>query len=109
MNELPLRPIAIAYDFDGTLGVGNMQEHDFIPAIGMNPTKFWEEVARIAKEIDGDNILVYMGLMLEKAKSKEVRITKKDFQNFGATVRLFSGAEEWFDRINLYGKESGFR
>jgi hypothetical protein len=27
-----LTPIAIAYDFDGTLAPGNMQEYDFIPA-----------------------------------------------------------------------------
>jgi hypothetical protein len=25
---------AIAYDFDGTLAPGNMQEYDFIPAVG---------------------------------------------------------------------------
>jgi len=28
-------PLAIVYDFDGTLAPGNMQERDFIPAIGM--------------------------------------------------------------------------
>ena len=26
-----LIPMVIAYDFDGTLAPGNMQEHDFIP------------------------------------------------------------------------------
>lgn len=26
-------PLAIAYDFDGTLAPGNMQEYDFVPAI----------------------------------------------------------------------------
>ena len=28
-----LIPMAIAYDFDGTLAPGNMQEYDFIPAL----------------------------------------------------------------------------
>ena len=31
-------PMAIVYDFDGTLVPGNMQEPQFIPAIGMKPT-----------------------------------------------------------------------
>ena len=28
--------LAIAYDFDGTLADGNMQEHQFLPDIGVN-------------------------------------------------------------------------
>ena len=26
--------VALIYDFDGTLAPGNMQEYDFIPAVG---------------------------------------------------------------------------
>jgi hypothetical protein len=29
--------MAIACDFDGTLAPGNMQEHQFLPDIGMTP------------------------------------------------------------------------
>ena len=36
--------MAIAYDFDGTLADGNMQEHQFLPDIGMEPKEFWNEV-----------------------------------------------------------------
>ncbi len=32
--------IAIAYDFDGTLAPGNMQEHDFLPSLGIKPAQF---------------------------------------------------------------------
>jgi len=35
--------MTIAYDFDGTLADGNMQEHQFLPDIGMRPTEFWAE------------------------------------------------------------------
>jgi hypothetical protein len=33
--------MAIAYDFDGTLAPGNIQENSFIPAIGMAKGTFW--------------------------------------------------------------------
>jgi hypothetical protein len=33
--------MAIAYDFDGTLSPGNMQEYDLIPALGLRPKEFW--------------------------------------------------------------------
>ena len=34
-------PVAIAYDFDGTLAPGNMQEHVFLPKLGVDPASFW--------------------------------------------------------------------
>ena len=33
--------IALIYDFDGTLAPGNMQEYDFIPAVGKSNKEFW--------------------------------------------------------------------
>ena len=59
--------MAIAYDFDGTLADGNMQEHQFLPDIGMKPQAFWAEVKRLTKEHQADEVLVYMNLMLRKA------------------------------------------
>ena len=38
-----LPEVAIAYDFDGTLSPGNMQEYDFIPKLGMTPARFWSK------------------------------------------------------------------
>lgn len=100
-------PIAISYDFDGTLAPGNMQEFDFIPEIGATTKKFWAEVARLAEEHEADNILMYMRQMLKKAKEAEVQVRKKNFSDFGAHVELFDGVLEWFDRIDKYGQERG--
>lgn len=33
--------VALIYDFDGTLAPGNMQEYDFIPAVGKSAAEFW--------------------------------------------------------------------
>ena len=98
-------PLAIAYDFDGTLAPGNMQEYDFIPAIGMKSDKFWEEAKRISKRHSADNILAYMHLMLKMALEKSVKVRMADFKNFGESVKLFEGVESWFGRINSYGKD----
>ncbi len=43
MTEALLKT-AIIYDFDGTLARGNIQEHSFIPEIGMTREEFWDEV-----------------------------------------------------------------
>ena len=104
-----LIPLAIAYDFDGTLAPGNMQEHDFIPKIGMTKRAFWKEVGALSKSNEADNILVYMKLMLERAQAAHVPVRKSDFESFGATLELFSGVLGWFDRINAYGRAGGVR
>jgi phosphoserine phosphatase len=104
-----LIPFAICYDFDGTLAPGNMQERDFIPAIGMNKASFWSQVKALARKHEADEILMYMWLMLNKANAKDVQVMRRNFVNYGRQLKLFKGAEQWFDRINYYGKLSGLR
>jgi hypothetical protein len=104
-----LTPFAIAYDFDGTLAPGNIQEYDFVPAIGMTKKAFWKEVGELTKVHNADSILMYMRHMLEKANAAHVPVRKEDFVKFGHAVSLFEGVADWFDRINKYGKERGVR
>ena len=101
--------MAIAYDFDGTLADGNMQEHRFLPEIGMSPKAFWAEVKRVTKEQQADEVLVYMNLMLRKADAAGVSIRYQDFESRGRAIQLFKGVEDWFDRIDAYGREKGVR
>ena len=100
-------PMAIIYDFDGTLAPGNAQDHRFIPNIGMKPADFWAEVDRLASRHQADGILMYMYLMLEKARAAKVPVRKEDFNERGRGLRLFDGVAEWFERINRYGKCAG--
>lgn len=104
-----LAPFAIAYDFDGTLAPGNMQEYDFVPAIGMTSERFWKEVSELTKKHDADQILVYMMHMLDKAQGAHVPVRKENFVEFGRSVTLFEGVAEWFDRINAYGRRQGYK
>jgi phosphoserine phosphatase len=100
-------PMAIAYDFDGTLAPGNMQEHQFIPDIKMTAKKFWSEVKNITQENQADEVLVFMNLMLEKARTSQVPVGREDFKKHGKTIKLFDGVEEWFDRITAYARSKG--
>lgn len=99
--------MAIAYDFDGTLADGNMQEHQFLPDICMEPKDFWNEVKQETKENQADEVLVYMKLMLEKAANKKVPVRQNDFKEQGKKIQLFDGVKAWFRRINKYGKKQG--
>lgn len=104
-----LIPFAICYDFDGTLAPGNMQDRDFIPTIGMTKKSFWNEVRSRCQQHEADNILVYMALMLEKARAARVQVRRQNFIRYGKDLKLFKGAEGWFPRINMYGKAGGLR
>ena len=100
--------IAIAYDFDGTLAPGNMQEYDFIPDLEMDIHEFWKEANEIAKLHDMDEVLAYMFLMLEKAKQKNISIKREDFYKYGTQISFYQGVEPYFERINRYASEKGF-
>jgi hypothetical protein len=86
-----------------------MQERDFIPQIGMTKKAFWTEVRNRCKVHQADNILIYMMLMLEKANASHVQVRRENFVRYGKGLRLFTGVEDWFERINQYGKLGGFR
>ncbi|OYV72279.1 MAG: hypothetical protein B7Z70_15115 [Acidithiobacillus ferrivorans] len=104
-----LIPIAIAYDFDGTLAPGNMQEYDFIPALNMMSKEFWKSVNEIAQQHEMDQILAYMWAMLRQADKADIRVHKSDFKNFGKNITLFPGVSDWFKRINAYARSKGVR
>ena len=101
--------MAIAYDFDGTLAPGNMQEYDFIPALNMVSKAFWSSVKSLAQQHEMDQILAYMHMMLEEARKEKVAVRKSDFKQFGANITLFPGVADWFKRINACAKSKGVR
>ncbi len=99
--------VAICYDFDGTLAPGNMQEHSYIPNLGIANTDFWDQANQFAKQNDMNEILAYMWLLLEKSRQKNLPIRKADFVNHGKNIPLYPGVEVWFERINNYGETLG--
>ena len=104
-----LKKTAIVYDFDGTLARGNLQGCSFIPKMNLTREEFWDEVKTRTRTEDADEILVYMHLMLEKAKETGVEVTKQMLREHGEHANLFNGLKDlhWFARINAFAAQYG--
>ena len=99
--------VAIMYDFDETLAPGNMQEYAFIPNLKISADEFWKMSSDFGKSHNMDHVLAYMYTSIKLVKEKKLKITKEEFFNQGKMVSFFQGVEEWFKRINEYGKSLG--
>ena len=109
MSDEKLTTVALIYDFDGTLVPGNMQEYDFIPAVGKSNREFWNDANVLAETQDADPVLAYMARMIQEAQSTGLSLRREAFQESGRNVRYYPGVEAWFARINAYGLENGVK
>ena len=101
------RPVlAICYDFDRTLSPEDMQAQGYIQSVGRDIIEFWKESNALAEENDMDQNLAYMYKMVEEAEG-HIIVTRKRLADFGARIKLYQGLDNWFSRINEYGKEKG--
>ena len=104
-----LIPMAICYDFDGTLVPGNMQEYGFIKKLNMTPSEFWNTANGLAKKQKGDEILTYMKTTIDESRKRNLPITREDFKSYGKDITFFEGVETYFGRINRYAKSKGVK
>ncbi len=110
MQSANMPTVALVYDFDGTLSPKNMQEYDYLRAVGVaNSEDFWDKSRRMVEEYNASGILCYMKLMLDKARGEGISLKREQFQKFGESVELYPGVLEWFERINSLGRELGLR
>lgn len=107
MDKTPV--LAICYDFDKTLSPDNMQAQGYLAAINYeNQNDFWEKSNMLAGENEMDKDLAWMFLMLKEARGKLI-FNRKKLREYGASITLYPGVTEWFDRINEYGKKHGVK
>jgi 2-hydroxy-3-keto-5-methylthiopentenyl-1-phosphate phosphatase len=98
--------IAVVYDFDGTLTPEPMQEYTVLPEIGIKDgKKFWKQVNEESKRTNGEGIVTYMRLMLEKSKSRHFPVTAKILKELAKKINYFPGVQTYFKRINHYVKK----
>ena len=100
-----MKKIALCYDFDGTLCSGYMQNQHLIPDCKIDVKKFWSEVTTMSKKNKIDPTLSYMLLLENKMHETNIAISKNNFEKYGKKLKLFSGVNDWFKRINKFGKK----
>ena len=106
-DEFGHNVVAIVYDFDGTLTPLPMQEYTILPQIGIKDgNKFWEEVNAEAARTNGETIVAYMRLMLEKSKAGQFPVTAENLKELAGRINYFPGVETYFDRINDYVRQN---
>ena len=103
--QLPI--VAFLYDFDKTLCTTDMQDYAFIPSLGMTPAEFWSAANDFGRRHRIDGILAYMYTMIREAEQKGMPFTRADLVEKGRGIVLFPGVEDWFRRINAFGREQG--
>jgi len=97
--------VAFIYDFDETLSVTYMQDYILIPSLGMKPQTFWKKANAWSRQNGADQITGSMYYFKKVAQEKGIKLTREYFANAAKTITYFEGVEEWFDRINEYGKQ----
>lgn len=96
--------VALIYDFDETLSTTYMQDYLLIPELGMKPTDFWHEANAWSARNGVDQVTGSMYYFTKLAKEKGFCLTRENLSYCGAFIVFFKGVEEWFERINKYGK-----
>ena len=100
--------IALIYDFDGTLAPGNMQEYDFIPAVGKSNKEFWHDSNELARAQDADmtdgaSILIFRAedYGFENIKAGDV------IEGLTGTMEVYNNLLEFLPTETLTVSESG--
>ena len=96
--------VAMIYDFDGTLSTTNMQDYCLIPKFNVSAKTFWHQANSWWKEHDADQITSSMYYFVKMSKEKNIPLSKEVFAECGKNIEYFTGVEEWFNRINRFGK-----
>ncbi|MBR0138464.1 MAG: haloacid dehalogenase-like hydrolase [Erysipelotrichaceae bacterium] len=104
-----MKKIAIMYDFDKTLSPANMQEFSLIPALGYTADEFWNMTGAYTKANNMDSILSALYMIVKKAEEKGVKLTREKMHELGEQITFYPGVEEYFDKINEYGRSKGLQ
>ncbi len=104
MAKTPTK-VALIYDFDETLSITYMQDYILIPSLGMTPQTFWKHANEWSRQNCADQVTGSMYYFTKTAKEKGIALTRQYFCDAAKTITYFEGVEEWFDRINEYGRK----
>ena len=101
--------VAFLYDFDKTLCTTDMEDYAFIPSLGLTPAEFWSRANGFGRGNKVDGILAYMYTMIREAEARDRPFTREALVEMGREIVLFPGVQDWFTRINAFGRSQGVR
>jgi hypothetical protein len=81
-----------------------MQDYFLIPELGMKPEDFWREANAWSARNGVDQVTGSMYYFKNMAEQKGIRLTRENLACCGEFVIFFKGVEDWFSRINKYGR-----
>ena len=96
--------VAFIYDFDETLSTTYMQDYLLIPKLGMKPETFWKKANEWSLENKADQITGSMYYFTKIAREKNICLSREMLKECGKDIEYYEGVEDWFNRINLFGK-----
>ncbi len=96
--------VALVYDFDGTLSTTDMQNFGLIQLFKMRPKTFWKQANQWWHDNDADQITSSMYYFVKMSKQKKIPLSKQIFADCGKNIKYYDGVEDWFERINRFGK-----
>ena len=90
-----------------SLLTSNKLEKVFFTSTGSEAVEYALKLAEKSnsKKRKIDPTLSYLLLLENKMHEARVEISKKNFNRYGKKLKLFSGVNEWFKRINKFGKK----
>ena len=96
--------VAFIYDFDETLSTTYMQDYLLIPKLGMKPETFWKKANEWSLENKADQVTGSMYYFTKIAREKNICLSREMLKECGKDIEYYEGVEDWFNRINLFGK-----
>ncbi len=99
--------IALMYDFDKTLCTKDMQNYRFIPSLGLEVSEFWDYTNDIQAREKMDSILAYMYAAIKLSRERNIPLMREGLEENGKGIEFFPGVEDWFKRINEFGRGLG--
>ena len=96
--------VALVYDFDGTLSTTDMQNYGLIQLFKMRPKTFWKQANEWWKKNDADQITSSMYYFVKMSKQRKIPLSKQLFADCAKNIEYYAGVEDWFERINRFGK-----
>ena len=96
--------VALIYDFDETLSTTYMQDYLLIPKLGMKPETFWKKANEWSLENKADQVTGSMYYFTKIAREKNICLSREMLKECGKDIEYYEGVEDWFNRINLFGK-----